>query len=369
MPIYSRNSASNMTVVANENYSYQDMGRILVESAQNDMLLFNAVLRSDFQEQAAITEGTMVASELQSFREEAKNGFWTGLKAKLKKLWEKIKGVFRSAYAKLTVWLVRNSKMFGAAARKTLATKPGLDKVKIPMYTKYNEANLTSDVTEKLATSVEELIPAALEGKSDPVNGFDINRILDKAIPGATSENLNDKFKAFVTVKEYKDATVGEIGLKYDTLLANITTQSSRLKAIKKAEKSADNSVKRAIKVIDRAAKAAEGKDEASRVGYSAASKVCSNYETALSRISALQLAAIKNSIAQDRQVIGKMMAAAPVSESADILETVAWLEGADEVNDAIEAPVSDEELKDAVEDAAAEGVEIEINVDTNGEC
>lgn len=69
MPIYARNSlGSNEKITANENYSYADMGRILSECVQNDQTLFNAVLMNDFKENAAIREGTMVSSELQSFR-------------------------------------------------------------------------------------------------------------------------------------------------------------------------------------------------------------------------------------------------------------------------------------------------------------
>ena len=102
MPIYARNSlGSDVKITANENYSYADMGRILSECVQNDQTLFNAVLLNDFKENAAIREGTMVSSELQSFREFSVKEAWGGLKKKLQKLWEKIKGVFRQVYAKL----------------------------------------------------------------------------------------------------------------------------------------------------------------------------------------------------------------------------------------------------------------------------
>ena len=66
MPIYNRNSVSNISVVANESYGYADMGRILSECVANDMVLFNTVIRNDFKENTAIREGTMVASEIQA---------------------------------------------------------------------------------------------------------------------------------------------------------------------------------------------------------------------------------------------------------------------------------------------------------------
>lgn len=371
MPIYSRNSASNMSVVANENYSYQDMGRILAESAQNDMILFNAVLRSDFQEQAAITEGTMVASELQSFRENSAKEFWNGLKARLQKLWEKIKGVFKQVYAKLTVWLVRNGKAFVAMHRKTLATKTGLSEVKIPKYLK-RKAGFNDDFIGKVTNSFENFVAGGKAGNYAGV-GIDVdnktNYLLAQAVPGATSENLAEKFKEYV-FEEMKDTTFGDIGVSVEELFNNITSKSKALKDLSKASKDADKGIKKAINELNKMAKDAEKEKEGTGKKYQEASKGCGCYETAVTRLTKLQIKAIKDAVSQDRAVIGALVAHSPkAQDESALLEACAWLEGVDEVNDAIEAPVDATEVADAVEEAKDDGVEIEINIDTDSEC
>lgn len=367
MPIYSRNSASNMTIVANENYSYQDMGRILAESAQNDMILFNAVLRSDFQEQAAITEGTMVASELQSFREASVKEFWNGLKARLQKLWEKIKGVFKQVYAKLTVWLVRNGKAFVAMHRKTLATKTGLSEVKIPKYLKRKaEFDKAMSLNKEISNDFSNMV-VAYKGGVAAEDATAIQNKMYSKIPGANSENLAEKFKEYV-FEEKKDVIFGDLHISVEELFNNITSKSKAISDIKKASNEADKGIKTAIAEINKKAKEAEKQTEGSGKGYQATSKTCAAYETALTRVTKLQIKAIKDAVAQDRALIGALVAYSPKSESA-LLEACAWLEGVDEVNDAIEAPVDATEVADAVEEAKDDGVEIEINIDTDSEC
>lgn len=357
MPIYSRNSASNINVVANENYSYQDMGRILVESAQNDMIMFNAVLRSDFQEQAAITEGTMVASELTAFREASAKEFWNDLKARLQKLWGKIKGVFKAVYAKLTVWLVRNGKAFAAMHRSTLATKPGLKDVKIPMYLK-RSANFDKDFIGAVTAGFDEIVKVGKSGQMVSVDATEKqNRLLNKAVPGATTENLPEAFKKYV-FEEVKDTTFGALGISVDQLLANISGKSKAIKDLQKASKDADKGIKQAINELNKMAKEHEKETEGSGKNYQEASKACGAYETAVTRLTKLQIKAIKDAVAQDRAVIGKLVAYNGKNESA-VLETAAWLEAADEVADAIEN--GDDEM---TEEEIAENPEIIIHID-----
>ena len=80
MPIFSSNrvygAGVGNTIVAAEGYTENDFGRIMSECATNDMLLFNAAIARDFKEAQAMTEGTMVASELQALREFSVKEAW-----------------------------------------------------------------------------------------------------------------------------------------------------------------------------------------------------------------------------------------------------------------------------------------------------
>ena len=338
MPIYSRNSiGSDIHITANENYSYADMGRILVECTQNDMIVFNAAMRNDFKENAAIREGTMVSSELSTFREFSVKEAWGNLKEKLKKLWEKIKGVFRAVYAKLTVWLVRNGKMFVAMHRKTLANKAGLGNCEIPKYMK-RTSFLDKDYADTLAKAAKDTIEAYkndddARGTSEDENNKSAetyaNFELGKIISGATVSNFAEEFKK-KAFEELTGKKFSELGVSVEQMFTNITAKSDAIKKLKKAEREADKSIKTMISTLNKKASAAEKKETGSGAGYKTASNVCSGYERALTIVTRAQIQAIKLGVQQDRMVIGKLVAYTPTKESA-VLEQVAWAEGADD--------------------------------------
>lgn len=333
MPIYSRNSVgSDITVTANENYSFSDMGRILVECAQNDMLVFNAALKNDFKENAAIREGTMVSSELSSFREFSVKEAWGNLKAKLKKLWEKIKGVFRQVYAKLTVWLVRNGKAFVALHRKTLLNKTGLNNVKIPKYLKrkpgFDPAAPASKLTKQATNFASLNFKTQYAGGTDSVDEKLKSLLADTGVgKDVTPDNYAKAFKD-AAFEEMTDTTFGAINVPLEKMFDNITSKSSSIKDLKKAEREADKAIKAAIKSVNSLEKKEEDQEQKSM--YKSASMVCSAFERAISLVTRCAIQTIKTSVQQDRMVIGKLAAASPNKESA-LMEQMAWFEGADD--------------------------------------
>lgn len=361
MPIYSRDSiGSGLKVVANENYSYADMGRILSECVQNDMTLFNAVLKNDFQENAAIREGTMVSSELTAFREFSAREAWRSLKAKLQKLWEKIKGVFRQVYAKLSVWLVRNGKAFVAMNRKVLANKAGLNDCEIPKYRKptgwdYTAAALT------LANTAKGYING--RDKSGDIGAGEIkvddkrNELLSSVVSGATAENYAEKFKDKAFEAE-TDTTWGKIG-NLEALFAKITSKSDALKKLKKCEKETDKSIRSMISSIEKASSDAE---KVAQNAFKRASATCSAYESAVTMTCKNAIACIKFDVAQSRQIVGKLVAYSPKKESA-LMQELAWLEGADDFATMEDIPASDAEDEDVAGDPDVQ-VNIEVEDD-----
>lgn len=378
MPIYSRNSVgSAIHIAANENYSYQDFGRILVESVQNDMIVFNAALRNDFKENAAIREGTMLASELTSFREFSIKEAWSNLKEKLKKLWEKIKGVFRQVFAKLTVWLVRNGNAFVAMHRKTLASKPNLGKTKVPKYLKAKKEAFATNLAQPIIDGYNNNFKNSDTGNATGDKEYEstdthLNAWLKKALgnmDGVTADNFTEKSKEYYFV-EMTDTTYADIKVPLEELFNNITSRSKRIKDLKKAEKDFDTAVKKAIKKLDDEAKKydkAEGKtneekaeNKSNSIRYKNASKLTSSFERAVTIATKANINAIKTSVKQDRMLVGLLAAASPTQEAYFIMA-----EGADDFDS--QEDYSPEEINDADVQADPDVV-INVNVDDD-EC
>ena len=357
MPIFSRNSlGSDVKITANENYSYADMGRILSECVQNDMTLFNAVLMNDFKENAAIREGTMVASELTSFREFSVKEAWGGLKKKLQKLWEKIKGVFRQVYAKLTVWFVRNGKAFVAANRKILANKTGLDKCKIPVYLKQKKKPV--DVAKTIYKYASDTVDSIKGGTSKE---YELNEVLGK-LNDSTTETFAKNFHDAV-FDEVKDTTYASVE-KYEQLFAVITGKKGSMEELKAAEKAADQSIKAALDAIKAAERNADKGADTS--AYKTASNNCGVFERAVTITTKAAIKAIRDRISNARQIVGKLVAYSPTNESA-VLEEAAWLEGADDFAEVDDIPAEEINADDVKSDP---DVEINVTVDDDGnEC
>ena len=368
MPIYSRNSVgSDIHITANENYSYADMGRILVECTQNDMIVFNAAMRNDFKENAAIREGNMVSSELSTFREFSIKEAWGNLKEKLKKLWEKIKGVFRAVYAKLTVWLVRNGKAFVAMHRKTLANKTGLGKCKVPKYLKRTNFDITK-APEGIRAKATEFMKDRDKTGSGSENADEVtNSLLRQSLPNVdsnvTADNYAEAFKK-AAFEEMTNTTFAEIGVSVEALFNNITSKSKSIKDLKDAERKIDKSIKDMIKTLDSKAKEAEGKEAGSGAAYKNASTTCSAYERAITISTRCAIQTIKTSVKQDRMLVGKLVAYSPNNESA-LLEQMAWFEGADDFETQEDIPAEEINADDVQSDP-----DVVVNVEVEpSEC
>ena len=364
MPIYARNSlGSDVKITANENYSFADMGRILSECVQNDQTLFNAVLMNDFKESTAIREGTMVSSELQTFREASVKEAWAGLKAKLKKLWEKIKGVFRQVYSTLTVWLVRNGKAFVAMHRKTLANKTGLDSCKIPVFVRLKKdpsIGMSSLVSQ--ANNFKTGWKTNKRAEETSSETF-LNELLSSVVhDGTTADNFNEEFKK-TYIEETKDTTYGSIKstYSYEKLFDKITSKSDSIKKLKDMEKKADSAIKAAMNAISAVSKEEkEGKD------YKNASAQVSAFERAITLTTRAGIQAIRSEVSNARQIIGRLVAYSPKSENA-IYEEMAWLEGADDFATVDDIPAEEVNADDVQSDP---DVEINVTVDDDGnEC
>lgn len=381
MPIYSRNRVG-ATVSANESYTDHDLGRILYEDVINTDRVFNAALARDFQEVASRANGTMLESELTAFQEFSVKEAWKNLKAQMKKLWEKIKGVFRTTFAKLTTWLVRDGKAFVAMHRKNILGK-NVSKCEIPKYRMKQNWEKVGTSMQKAAKSMT--IENALKEYqgyrgSDGPKPDDFTKEAITKVLGTSCDigEFKDKFMDLVFGPEQTDIEFGKLGVTVDKLFSNISKPETSVKDLKKAEKEADKHLKSLIKKLDDYEKKDSNfeKDDLgdgyhdkqsrdgvtySRDSYKAASAVCSANSTFLSTLTSAQIAAVKFSIKQDRMVVGKLAAYNPAKNESAMLETMAWLEGADDFDtqDSIDPDsVNDEDV------AGDPDVQVIINVE-----
>lgn len=361
MPIFSGNRVSGgMSIVANENYGEHDFGRVLYESAINDGIVFNSAVLREFQEVDAIREGTMVSSELSAFQEFSAREAWDGLKEKLKKLWEKIKGIFKKVTAKLAVWFVRNGKAYVAMNKHLLHADVG--GCKIPEFRTGKPATYEKLLTNKLSEWVGNFEAKDLVGNVEKKpDSSAITKNIISSFFGVEVENTSGVAKAFIDAafpNKHTDVEFGKLpNITVQKLFDVISTGKKPIKDLKKAEKEADKSIKAVIKEIDKMSK--DRKEGETTDKYTEASKMCSIYQSAMTLVTKAQIAMVKFNIKQCRACVSKLAAYTPKGESA-LFEMSCWMEGAEEFDDEVEA--ADEH------EAEAEDVKIEIDVHSDGD-
>ena len=101
-----------VSIGINENYGSEDLGRIMLEDAKNDMAIFNAALMQDMHEIKARQEGTLLESEIQAISENAIKDFCKKIVEKLKAFWAKMKAWFKTAIANISAYIVRDGQAF-----------------------------------------------------------------------------------------------------------------------------------------------------------------------------------------------------------------------------------------------------------------
>lgn len=388
MPIFSANRVSGIgsTVVAAEGYTENDFGRILSECAINDMRLFNAAIARDFKEAQAMQEGTMMQSEIQALQEFSVKEAWKGLKEKVKKLWSKIKGVFKSVYAKLSLWLVRNNKAYIAMHRKDLLSKD-CSKCKCPKF-----LNPTHDYLPTIASfsdvakeTKEWLSGKALDdvvkelGNPDSYAFKNATQYLDNSGDTITADKIYEELmkQCFDSPKDsltFADTYYGKSGGGVRGLMNNLSSGSEYLKTMKKLNNSTDKFFKGILSKLDKA----EGKAEdgsAAQKGYSAASKIVSKFQTSINAAVSASIRVIKKGINNDRGLMATLVSynpKAPVNDAA-MLEfaymaghDAFFLETEDMTDDDVEAAAEEEGVTITIDIDGNEDVDVDVNDNTD---
>lgn len=222
---------------------------LTLESIQNDMALFEALICSDFQEISLIKESAS-DEQIIALMEASTTGFIGKLKEVLKKVWEKIKGLIKSFVTNLMNVIIRDNKKF-VEKYKSEVIKKDLSKMKY----RWSECKSGKDVVFGNNISPEKFNITGtdfdrLYNFNRLVNETDeeLDKIKQKILDGkaeTTAELLGIKNKVEMgeMLKEfkeqnYKDADEFE-GLS-SSLLTNIievlTNSKDIIKAFTKAE-------------------------------------------------------------------------------------------------------------------------------------
>ena len=134
MGIYSLNRTeldyySEEEIVADESYNgIIGSCNALIDMERNNRAIFEAGIARDFQEAVMVNEGAD-EEELYAFAEASLGGFIDSFKSMVKKIWEKIKGVFNTFLRKLDTVIIRDNKKFVDKYQREVRTK-NLSKLK-----------------------------------------------------------------------------------------------------------------------------------------------------------------------------------------------------------------------------------------------
>lgn len=264
MGVYSLNrsslgSYSPEEIIANENYvGGIGAAQIMIDNAMNDQAMFEAVIANDFAEAyASLNEG----AEVSVLTEASLGGAFDKVKAMLKKIWEKIKGLFETFIAKVKNVVIRDNKKYVDAYKKKVLAK-NLSKMKYKFCDKKEKGfKDLSDCVYGAVDKAEEacvifnkgkVTEEALKTKEDEIYDEDaLDNILSECISGTSvSSFYKDAHEACFDDEEEREglspATLTE-------LMITLVNSDKALKEVNKAKANADKVFSKTLQSIDKA--------------------------------------------------------------------------------------------------------------------
>ena len=359
MGLYGRNATSlggHYDVVANENYRGVDGALVaLTEGYVNDQAIFEAVIGQDFAEAYAFSEGC----ELELVTEASLGGAFDKLKAFVKKIWEKIKGLFKSFMTKLNSVIIRDNKKFLEKYKKEVTTK-NLSKMKYKwcepqpkgfetLYDSLDGDNAGISISLSLG-KVFNYNEDAIKRANDDIDDGNFEEDLLKTFLASGTQTDSSSFSKDVHDEcfESEETEEGLSTTRLNWIMRMLDGGAKELDYIKKAQSNIDKLFSSTLKDIDKAQKTVLGKipknseDEADEYsikikdkdGYedtiksskgsnnlqndrlSLAHRVVSVMNTCFTRASSALIAEAKFAIKQSRSVFAKAAAYRATNES-----------------------------------------------------
>lgn len=332
MPIYSQTrtgtSGTGMVEEAKGYFNAAGIGRIMYENEINDMRLFEAAIGRDFAEAQGLREGTILESELSAMQEASAKEFFNTLKEKVKSFWKKIKGIFATAINQVAAFVVRDGRAFVKLNRSKLL-KGNFSKVKL------GDEGVAILAPEKLAEITGKMTSAVNAVSKDVAVGHNKDEAISDDTfysslqDGWTKENFAENFKKYCTKEG-----IGKNGMNgaiVKDMINQLENGKDLVGALKKAQKNADDALKKVLGEIDElekksksAAKAdKEGKTEA--VSYSMASSYVSKCQSFVAVVSKASIKLVKQSMSKCRHALARCLA---YQEATLISDDRAFCEG-----------------------------------------
>lgn len=194
MGIYSTNCTilSENDFIADESYANAfGAYRMMVESKQNDLALFNNVIQIDFQEAYANANGdeTTLMESVMALQEAGASNLWQSFIELIKKIGAKIKAIFEKFIAKLNGMFTKDTKAllkkyeskFSSADLSTMAVKnyKPLKNITDPMkFDVFTDTNINSKISTVQGNGSSESISKAI-----PKETWFLSQCLKKAPP------------------------------------------------------------------------------------------------------------------------------------------------------------------------------------------
>lgn len=264
MGLFGRNATSlggHYDVVANENYRGVDGALVaLTEGYVNDQAIFEAVIGQDFAEAYALSEGC----ELEIVTESGLGGAFDKLKAFIKKIWEKIKGLLHSFIVKLNKVVITDNKKF-VEKYKNDVLKKNLSKMKYK-WCEPDDSKISGLASRIASSNIDTVLSAAGSNvfKMDEKN----LQVMNDNIDDGTKEDEVLTLLAGVTTdsssftkdvhEECFDSETEEEGLdssRLTDIMSTLVGSKKEIENVKKAQDNIDKVFKSLLNSIDKAQK------------------------------------------------------------------------------------------------------------------
>ena len=232
--------SSNYTVEAAEGYSGGIGCQIAaLEATQTDFSFLTAFVQSDAREIGMVREGAGF-EEIHAMLEGAVADAWQKLKDWIKKIWEKIKGIFKSFIARLEDFMGKNGYAYFEKYKKVLYDGTPIKDLKAK-YSKVDDGQLTTLLTGR---EMENVLHNAFDDTSDKAvvvnDDKDQSEIVDEYLEKMLGESTDKKsFKKDFHDKCFESESTED--LESGKIAEYVKYISDKKSIIEKFEKQRDN--------------------------------------------------------------------------------------------------------------------------------
>lgn len=212
---------------------------MMAEGYQNDFSLFSSLILADVKEHAMIKEGAEEEA-ICAMQEGALSSFWEKIKAFIKKIIAKVKGIFQGFVAKLEAWMGRDGRAFFDKYKREIFGKD-VSGLKV----RYSAPR--ADVAA-VTVSIES-VDTQGNIKDGAEHGELVEEYLGKMTPvKASAKEFRKQFHEHYFADEEKDYEVKEVA----TMVQYISGKKNPIEAVKKMADGQEKKLNMFIKQVDK---------------------------------------------------------------------------------------------------------------------